>query len=356
MARAFSRPEEESYLEALMQQFTRWGSAWADSSESLRMPFETQSVLREVTNMLRYFDGEVKDHSLLALEIVYNRLFYGPGKPLVPPYASAYIYPQGQLVMAQPAMDALKLYRKEGLEIAENFYDLPDHLILELEFMSFLCEQEVSADLPKKWWEKQYQFLIYHLLWWLPAFVDSLQESAEPLYPSLAGLLLRWIKADLGYLGVLLNEYSSPSLGQRKKVRLQIKGDCSFCGICSLRCQDDALALVLEEKGVELHFYPERCSGCSICVETCPMKILYISRGSSPRNNQGTSAEILAKGPCMRCKDCGCIIPFPGHAYVLHQLKPEVKGDLLLFLQLCEACRAQKLVPRLASARGAANR
>jgi putative dimethyl sulfoxide reductase chaperone len=372
MARAFSRPEAETYLETILHHLTRWCRALATRSTSLGLPFEPQSILQELTNILDQFEEKDRKYSLLALEIAYNRLFYGPGRPLVPPYASAYIHPRGQLVMGQPAIDILKLYRKEGLEIANTFHDLPDHLILELEFMSFLCEQEDSTDLPEKQWEKQYQFLIHHLIWWLPSFVDSLQEcTTEPVYPSLARPLLQWVKSDLEYLEALVKKgvvpeknsfsdyreknqekknlskhrhgYPCSQIDHEKQILLHIEGDCSFCGICSLHCQNGALELSLWENGVALNFYPARCSGCSICIETCPVQVLRLSRGLSPRNNQEASVEILAKSLYMQCEDCGNPIPLPGQAYVLHLLEQEGERDLLLFLRLCEPCRGRRL-------------
>ncbi|OGW16644.1 MAG: hypothetical protein A3G93_09170 [Nitrospinae bacterium RIFCSPLOWO2_12_FULL_45_22] len=388
MARAFSRPEGDSYLEEFLQQITRWCKDWSGSSEDQPPPVEIQSILQEVTDILCPFKKGYKEHGLLALEVAYNRLFYGPGRPLIPPYASAYIHPRGQSVMAQPAIDALKLYRREGLEIAETFYDLPDHLILELEFMSFLCEQEVFADLPEKWWEKQYQFLSRHILWWLPSFVDSLQEhAAEPLYPSLARLLLRWIKADLRYLKSLLGEgalgekkvspdnqtkgHQIPGMdgkmplrhgggilcpplkqehtGKERTIWLHIKKeDCSFCGICSLQCLDGALEISLLEEEVQLNFYPARCSGCFVCIENCPEKALQVLRKGSPGDNREPTKEILVRSPLRRCQECGGIIPLPGQAYVLHKLGQEGERDLLLsLLQLCERCRGRKLIPGL---------
>jgi len=270
--------------------------------------------------------------------------------------------------MAQPAIEALRLYRSEGLIIDDTFYDLPDHLVLELEFMSFLCEQEEETVAPEKCWEKQYQFLNHHLLWWCYPFVDLLQEhTSEPFYPLLARPLLHWIKIDEYYLGSRLikpeekdslskpyrtggETYYSPRVRPEEKFFLYLKGDCSFCGVCSLGCKSEALNLSLEEELIVLSFYPARCNGCSICIEICPLKVLDLFTESRSSNGRESPKEILAQSSYMKCRKCHEVITLPGQAYVFRQLKQEGEENLSLFLRLCEACRKQGLIARLTPA------
>ncbi len=70
--------------------------------------------------------------NLLAVRILYTRLFDAPGAP-VPPYGSIYL--DGEL-MGPSAVAALAAYTRVGLAPADDLGDLPDHAAVEAEFLS----------------------------------------------------------------------------------------------------------------------------------------------------------------------------------------------------------------------------
>ncbi|MBM4339079.1 MAG: hypothetical protein FJ110_06015 [Deltaproteobacteria bacterium] len=49
-------------------------------------------------------------------------------------------------VMGDSALHMLELYRASGMEIPEAFSGLPDHIVLELEFLAFLIEKGSDKD------------------------------------------------------------------------------------------------------------------------------------------------------------------------------------------------------------------
>jgi len=95
-------------------------------------------------------------------------------------------------VMGDWAHHMLHLYDLLNFEIPEEFSFCPDHLILELEFMSILIEEADHRE--------QLQFIKQHLDW-----LDDLVEEAEDIkidkfYLELLIWLKKFIKADRNYL------------------------------------------------------------------------------------------------------------------------------------------------------------
>jgi TorA maturation chaperone TorD len=47
--------------------------------------------------------------------------------------------------MGFSTMEVIKTYEQEGLGKSSDFKALPDHIVVEMEFMSFLIYQELAA-------------------------------------------------------------------------------------------------------------------------------------------------------------------------------------------------------------------
>ena len=116
------------------------------------------------------------EHLHMDLKEEYERLFSGiPDEPVslaescykpwtldpacLLPFAS-----EKELLMGDSAFHLLDLYRFYGLQLPDEFRGMPDHLVLELEFLSYLYQGE--DDLAVK------RFLEDHLDW-----VSSLKEA-----------------------------------------------------------------------------------------------------------------------------------------------------------------------------------
>ena len=99
----------------------------------------------------------------------YRRLFRGPLPPYVVPVESVYkkwagdpgcdlpLARQKGFLMGDPAVDMLRRYRDEGIAIPDELSSMPDHVALELEYLSFLCLRG-DADACR-------EFLTRHLDW-----------------------------------------------------------------------------------------------------------------------------------------------------------------------------------------------
>ena len=136
---------------------------------------------------------------LQALEVEYNRLFVGPGRPEAPPYESVYRDPRGQ-VLGAATQDVVQKYAEAGLAPEPDHHDLPDHVATELGFMAYLALRESGSwgtDV-STWSERARTFLQEHLAAWLPAFcVRVLNESRHPFYVALARLTGTVVSLDM---------------------------------------------------------------------------------------------------------------------------------------------------------------
>ena len=106
------------------------------------------------------------------LQVEYTRLFIN-GVPHVaaPPYGSVYV---DKALRGKYSDDILLYYRSLGYDLTAHA-DLPDSLIHQLEFLSFLAEDENR--------EKEEDFLARFFLPWYPLFATRVKEEAQhPFY------------------------------------------------------------------------------------------------------------------------------------------------------------------------------
>lgn len=165
----------------------------ADTIESLRQ-IPGLETLGNAPNL--FYDellraAEATGVPLLHLQIEYNRLFGGPSKPQAYPNEEAFLNQSGWAV--DSGRDIVREYLEGGLKLAPGLKDSPDHITLEFEFMSHLCEQELKgqethgAAGAKNYQQQQRSFLENHIVNWVPAFLATAERSAVlGFYRSLA--------------------------------------------------------------------------------------------------------------------------------------------------------------------------
>jgi TorA maturation chaperone TorD len=148
----------------------------------------------------------------------FMNLFKVPGGQYVMPYESVYRDTReiegkkvGGLLMGQSAIDVQKWYRLAGVEISEEFKDLPDHIALELNYLAHLCakEQEFASANDqrrlKRAWEMQRDFLAAHIVPWMSPLRDKIVEKSQhPYFRALAELTCEFTQRDLAALGGLI--------------------------------------------------------------------------------------------------------------------------------------------------------
>ncbi|GAB4337138.1 MAG: molecular chaperone TorD family protein [Desulfobulbaceae bacterium] len=144
------------------------------------------AAAREMGDALRSASGD-------DLTVEHARLFVGPFELLAPPYGSVYME-KGRRIMGDTTMEVKRIYREEGLSIEVE--EVPDHIILELEFLHYLSFREAETlaggdmDGARDLRERCNDFLERYLLPWMSGFCGDIRAGAENrFYSALADCL-----------------------------------------------------------------------------------------------------------------------------------------------------------------------
>lgn len=135
----------------------------------------------------------------------YNRLFLI--KPKVPPYETTYLKHLGKSE-GMIGAELSGIYGSAGLVVSPEFNELPDHIAVQLEFMSFLCEKESTALQEDNQQnlitaqQEQRSFLNNHLARWFPKFAKKVLEEAnsELLYRQVVETTFGFLRNELDIL------------------------------------------------------------------------------------------------------------------------------------------------------------
>lgn len=145
-------------------------------------------------------EEDLKNREQQELLVEYSALFLGPFSPPVPPYGSVYLE-EGRRLMGDSTMEAQKVYAEAGVKHEEE--EFPDHIAIELEFMSFL-EQRIAqarseanqADLDD-FRTIRNRFFTRLLAPWAPLFGKAMVDHAQiPFYHALGECLIAFIAAE----------------------------------------------------------------------------------------------------------------------------------------------------------------
>ncbi|MBI4653495.1 MAG: molecular chaperone TorD family protein [Nitrospirae bacterium] len=154
----------------------------------------------------RNMDDALSKYTNTEILVDYSALFIGPFELLAPPYGSVYLEGK-RTVMGDTTIDAVKHYRKAGVEMDPAQNDIPDHISVELEFMYYLINKGVEAyqnannEEALKYINMQEDFLRRHLGVWVPKFAKDLRNGAQnSFYKNLADCTLAFIKSDMEYI------------------------------------------------------------------------------------------------------------------------------------------------------------
>lgn len=155
-----------------------------------RMNFPAECVeedLVEGYRTLEHYLREPGSDPLTDLAVDYAKVFLGAGifqGDVAYPYESVYTSPE-RLVMQDARDQVVAAYRAKGLNGAEAL-DVPeDHIALEFEFMMRMCRETQDAIAAQDWpaistsLMEQKNFLVQHLLNWIPDFCTDVQKCAE---------------------------------------------------------------------------------------------------------------------------------------------------------------------------------
>ena len=131
----------------------------------------------------------------------YHDLFKVPLSKYVAPYES--VYRDGHL-NGQSAIDVKKIYHRLGFQIPHEYYELSDHIGIELAFMATLCKEEHKAwkeknvKLVRSFGEIEERFLKEHIACWLPKLCNTICEKTKVnFYICMAEITLDFVQSDI---------------------------------------------------------------------------------------------------------------------------------------------------------------
>ena len=145
----------------------------------------TQILLRDLKEEYHRLFSDTGDERISLVESFYKPWTHDPHCSL--PFAKG----KGFL-MGDSAVHLSTLFQHCGLKIAEPFKGMPDHIIIELEFLSYLYREAGDVEIKR--------FIKDHLDW-IPFFKESVEKArAHPFYISLIEILDLFINQEKGRL------------------------------------------------------------------------------------------------------------------------------------------------------------
>jgi len=162
-------------------------------------PPQIDGMFGEFMEKLKVSDLE-KVRTDLAAE--YAALFLNAGRYPVYPFESVYTSKE-RLLMQEARDEVLREYRKEGLDRIGEFKEPEDHIAIELEFMSYLCQKTIDSvergdnKAALLYFKKQKDFLKKHLMVWVPAFCADLERATKSdFYQGVTKLTKSYLKIE----------------------------------------------------------------------------------------------------------------------------------------------------------------
>jgi TorA maturation chaperone TorD len=207
LAKALDYPTDESVKELFNPELIEAISSYRDalkndepSASQLRATLDDfQSRMLKAAGLY-----SSQESYLLELQKEYTRLCHASKPRLLPLFES--VYREGKLLQ-QSTVDVARLYYQAGLQLAEGFSLPPDHISLELEFMAYLCSQEIEAAEKNdslvlgKAKEMQQKMLTEHLRFFVTAFAERIQKHASlEFYQAAGNYLEHFIEWELSSL------------------------------------------------------------------------------------------------------------------------------------------------------------
>ena len=176
----------------------------------------SMAFIRELTpDAIEVFRGSDMAETLRELGEGFGKEFYNRDeqellKELAEEYAALFILPGGVnptesvaragLYMQTFAGQVTRFYRKCSFTLPDDFRGFPDHIGIELEFMSHLAKNEAGAYRENKadgWVALQKEFLQEHLSRWAADFAGEVAKyTRQPFYREMARLLYEFIRSE----------------------------------------------------------------------------------------------------------------------------------------------------------------
>ncbi|MCM3690617.1 TorD/DmsD family molecular chaperone [Neobacillus niacini] len=161
--------------------------------------------LCEISEGFRHIDDSIQElrvdngEKIKRLQEEYNRLFVGPNALPAPLWESVYLGSE-HLLFEEVTLEVRKCYRQYGLTFIRESKEPDDHIVIELEFLSYLIQKTIDCEdveTKKRLLDDQYSFLNNHLLKWCPTFCELLSKATQfELYQGAALLLEEYLNLE----------------------------------------------------------------------------------------------------------------------------------------------------------------
>jgi anaerobic sulfite reductase subunit A len=187
------------------------GELWEQDGSLATFPFFIQ--WREFLDKFR----SLADLDAAKVEEEYVNLFLASSdySPCFP-YESAYI--ESGSASGWIAAELEQEYAAAALSISSSFGESPDHVAVELEFLSFLCDQEAKAWEGRRLTEgtdalkRQAKFLDKHLSRWFPAFARRvIGKNGSEIYTAVTRAIQAFVAHDSDLVKALGERFESIS-------------------------------------------------------------------------------------------------------------------------------------------------
>ncbi len=169
-------------------------------TELTNSPESSNLVSKQTTDSLSRM-GIINNEELKNLVQEYHDLFKVPLSKYVAPYES--VYRDGRL-HGQSALKVKDIYNRLGFRIPHEYYELPDHIGIELAFMATLCKEEHkawkerNAKLVRSLREIEERFLKEHIACWLPKLCNAIcEKTKDNFYICMAEITLDFVQSDI---------------------------------------------------------------------------------------------------------------------------------------------------------------
>jgi len=140
LASLFYPPDRELVKQfdqgALYSFFEKYIQSWGEDTGLLKgflVKGESENLLGELTNEYNRLFSGLTEEGISPVESFYKPWTQDPLCPLS--FAS-----ERGLLMGDSALHLLEIYHQCGLEVSEEFKGCPDHIAMELEFLSYLYQ------------------------------------------------------------------------------------------------------------------------------------------------------------------------------------------------------------------------
>lgn len=182
--------------------------AWEESDIFTHLKTALLAVAPSVASGADDMKRALQAASETEVAVSHARLFVGPFSLGAPPYGSFYLEHEKR-VMGGTTLAVQEYYRQNGLVLEKDFTELPDHMAVELEFLSFLLQRAIAdaaagrREAAAQWIDRRRDFLGKFVMGWYRQFCAAIREAADnPFYIAYADCLHAVISRDIELLGL----------------------------------------------------------------------------------------------------------------------------------------------------------